>query len=65
MLVELSQEERQATMLALAELALSRPGWDDLLRGIAAKYCGVQLFEEFKQLNRDRVPPVPLTRKRD
>lgn len=49
--------ERQMILLALAELALSRPGWDDALRRIAKNYDdgGLPMFEELKRLNADRV----------
>lgn len=42
-------------LLALAELALSRPGWDDALRRIAEHYQGVEIFERFKVTSADRV----------
>jgi hypothetical protein len=47
--------ERQVLLLALAELALSRPGWDTMLREIAEKFGGVPLFESFKRTSADRV----------
>lgn len=42
-------------LLAIAELALSRPGWDDALSEIAKQLQGEEMFAEFKRLNRDRV----------
>jgi hypothetical protein len=51
----IDEGERQAVLLALAELALSRPGWDDMLSRIAEKLNGLDLFEEFKQTSADRV----------
>lgn len=43
-------------LLALAELALSRPGWEPgLLRPIAEKLNGAQMFDHFKRLSADRV----------
>jgi hypothetical protein len=53
--ITLYEEERQAMLLALAELALSRPGWDDMLRLITRKLRGEELFDEFKRVNADRV----------
>ncbi len=53
--VEFTEEQRQAILLALAELALSRPGWDYMLGEIAAELKGVEMFQEFKRLNADRV----------
>jgi len=52
---ESTEEERQATVLALACLALNRPGWDYFLRAIARKLDpGVAMYEGFKQANEDR-----------
>jgi hypothetical protein len=54
--VTLAEAERQAVVLALAELALSRPGWEDgLLRPIAEKLHGSAEFDGFKLCNADRV----------
>jgi hypothetical protein len=47
--------ERQMILLALAELALSRPGWDYALGGIAEQFEGREMFEDFKRINADRV----------
>jgi len=58
MFYRLEESERQATLLALANLALQRPGWDDMLGGIAEKLQGFDLFEEFKRLNNDRIVPL-------
>lgn len=51
------EAERQLILLALAELALSRPGWDESIREVARFYddetlCG---FEAFQKANADRV----------
>lgn len=51
----LPEEDRQMVLLALAELALSRPGWDDTLGRIADGMQGRPMFDEFKRLNADRV----------
>ena len=42
-------------LLAIAELALSRPGFDWTLGEIAECLQGREMFEEFKRLNADRV----------
>ncbi len=55
MKVELSEEGRQLILLALAELALSRPGFDYALRQLALLFLGEEMFEHFKKLNADRV----------
>jgi hypothetical protein len=47
--------ERQMILLSLAELALSRPGWDESLGEIADRFEGREMFEAFKRTNADRV----------
>lgn len=49
--------QRQMILLALAELALSRPGFEEHIREIARHYDseGLPLFESFKTGNADRV----------
>lgn len=47
--------DRAMILLALSELALSRPGWDDALRRIAERFYGGEMFERFKATNADRV----------
>jgi hypothetical protein len=47
--VEFEEEERQLVLLALAELALTRPGFDYALNLIARKLGGVAMYESFKQ----------------
>lgn len=53
--VTVIEGERQIVLLALAELALSRPGWDDTLHEIAVKFHGEELFAGFKKSSADRV----------
>lgn len=60
MSIAFEEEERQATLLALAELALSRPGWNDFLGGVAAKMNGVAMFEHFKITSGDVIKPRAL-----
>ena len=50
MTFDLDESDRQMTILALAHLALERPGWDDALSRVADKMGGKPLFEEFKTL---------------
>lgn len=56
MSVEITEEERQAIILALALMALQRPGWDNMCRRIVReKFGGVNgegMFVEFKRCNR-------------
>jgi hypothetical protein len=52
---EIEEGDRQMILLAIAELSLSRPGWDDALGRIADQFMGREMFEEFKRLNADRV----------
>lgn len=49
------EEERQLLLLAIAELSLERPGWDDTLGRIADNFHGRKMFDEFKRVNADRV----------
>jgi hypothetical protein len=51
-----TEEERQAVLLALAKLAIERPGWVYFLRGIAGKLDGVEMFDEFLRLEREDRP---------
>jgi hypothetical protein len=51
------ESQRQMIVLALAELALSRPGFEEAIRDIARFYDNEELtlFDCFKQNNADRV----------
>lgn len=53
----LEEGQRQILLLALAELALSRPGFDYALSEIAKLYDGegLPMFQDFKLINADRV----------
>jgi hypothetical protein len=54
--IELDEMQRQMAVLAFAELALSRPGWDDSIRGIATKLDStLSMYDHFKRVNADRV----------
>jgi|ERR1039458_5651319 hypothetical protein len=53
--VEVEEGDRQMLLLALAELALSRPGFDCAIGQIADRFQGREMFAEFKRLNADRV----------
>ena len=53
--ITFEEGDRQIMLLALAELALSRPGFDYALREIAKQLNGAEMFAEFKRLNTDRV----------
>jgi len=48
--LEIEEGERQAILLALAHLAIERPGWDDMLREIAKKMDDdhLTLYHHFK-----------------
>ncbi len=63
MTIDLEEGNRQMILLAIAELALSRPGWDWTLGELAKQLDGEQMFTEFKRLNADRVKVerMPLT----
>lgn len=55
--LKLDEGERQIAVLALAELALSRPGWDESLTAIAQRIdnAGTPMYEAMKAANADRV----------
>jgi len=55
--VTLKESDRQATILALAELSLRRPGWKGYLKGIAVQMDGEAMFEEFRTTSGDLVKP--------
>lgn len=56
--IRIEEEERQMILLALAELSLARPGWEDALERIAKKMDNVvgdgpghaELFHFFRGL---------------
>lgn len=56
MTLELSEEERQMTLLALGHLAAQRPGWTESLEGVAGKMDNQnadgrpELFTKFRQM---------------
>ena len=59
--VEITEEERQLILMALAHLAVERPGWDDALSRIAMLMdnvvpdLGPELYRAFKRLH---APPA-------
>lgn len=53
--VFLDEGNRQLILLAVAELALSRPGFDDTLGRLSELFYGREMFEGFKRSNADRV----------
>lgn len=59
-LVEVDEGQRQMVLLALAVLALNRPGFDYALGVIASKFelPSGGLFEGFKEANRDQIPVI-------
>ncbi|HGE8241197.1 hypothetical protein LZT27_14660 [Aeromonas veronii] len=59
-LVEVDEGQRQMVLLALAVLALNRPGFDYALGVIASKFelPSGALFEGFKEANRDQIPVI-------
>jgi hypothetical protein len=61
----LEEEERQLVLLAIAHLAVNRPGWDYVLANIALKMDNKkgngrpEMFDEFKALYRHSTPDHP------
>lgn len=58
MKIEIEEGERQMILLALAELALERPGWDWTIGETAEKFGGREMLAEFKRCNADRIEGV-------
>lgn len=54
--VEVEEGERQMILLALAQLAVRRPGWDETLTETAKKFGGFEMFLEFKQTSGECTP---------
>jgi len=49
----LDESDRQAVLLALAELSLTRPGWYNYLATVAGKLRGREMFENFRKTSAD------------
>ena len=56
--VALEEADRQAVLLALAILALTRPGWQHYLGTIADELQGRDLFDTFRGLNADETDRI-------
>lgn len=55
------EEDRQALVLALAKLSLTRPGWKPMLRGLAAgTFRAGGMFDEFASHGPDTPTGTPL-----
>lgn len=54
---EIEEEERQMVLLAIAILAIVRPGFAWALGEVAEKLQGRPMFEAFKQFNEDQYKP--------
>lgn len=54
MTIELAEDQRQLTLLALATLCLERPGFDYALGEVAKQLHGLDMYNEFKKLNADK-----------
>jgi hypothetical protein len=57
---DITEEERQMILLALAHVALARPGWSVFYAEIAEKFDGRELFEDFKRMELRRLTRRPL-----
>jgi hypothetical protein len=53
--LELSGEQKAIVILALADLALSRPGWNDAISEIVDIYGERAAWSQLKEINADRV----------
>jgi hypothetical protein len=50
--VEVPEEDRQLTLLALAVLSLERPGWEYACRQASKRFSGEALYDDFRAANR-------------
>ena len=62
----IDEGERQATLMALAHLAVERPGWDIMLSEIASRIDnptedGPELYSKFKKMRAEVVNEIMLT----
>lgn len=56
MIIEINEEQRQMTILALAHLALERPGWDHTLRRLAEKLDpSLGMYRDYKTFGASEV----------
>ncbi|MBY0527332.1 MAG: hypothetical protein K2R98_28305 [Gemmataceae bacterium] len=60
MQIQLTEDERQAMLLALARLAGDRPGWVWYLGGIAERLHGREMYAEFLQIRKDGLEAEPI-----
>lgn len=54
MTFEIEEEDRQMILLAIAELAADRPGWEETLRRLAGELRGGEMFDKFRALRVQR-----------
>jgi hypothetical protein len=52
-IINLSEAERHASVLALAKLSYDLPDWIPFLASIADAMMGLKLFEEFREMRLD------------
>jgi len=55
------EEQRQMVVLALAELAVARPGWLNALRGCAERIDSAELFRDFMVSLERKHQPLDIT----
>lgn len=55
MTFDLTEEQRQAVLLAVARLSVERPGWEAFLRQVAADLGGEAMYEQFQTLKREEL----------
>lgn len=58
--LEMEEGQRQMLIMALAHLAVERPGWDRTLNELAMKIDNVkegraQLYDDFKRLHKEQL----------
>lgn len=54
------ESDRQMIVLALAHLAVERPGWETTLRAMAAERFGAEsMFDDFRKLHKEALRYAP------
>jgi len=53
--LQVTEEDRQAIIMALAHLAVERPGWDDYLQRIAIGLSGTKMYVDLKLLHEESI----------
>ena len=63
MTLDITEEQRQAIILALSRLSIERPGWDFMLNEIACQMDNIEegrakMYDQFRKLEFRENPPT-------